>query len=316
MAEVVAEFIKKYVKVTNRSWQETERIFQREVIPVLGKKLITEVTRADVLALIDGIAERGTGYMANKTLAVVRKFWNWCLEKGKVEVSPVAHIKAPGKEVSRDRVLSDEEIGCVWIACDGMGWPFGLLYKLLLITGQRLREAAEMRWTDIDLGKKIWTVPRKKTKSDRLNVVPLSSLALEVLGQVPRIGGEYVFSTTTRSPISGFSKGKARLDMLILEVRRESAIEAGADPTAIPEWPEWRVHDLRRTVASGMARFRVEPWVVEKVLNHATGQLSGVAGVYNRWGYIDEKATALATWARHVEGIIRPISDNVVQLHG
>jgi integrase len=222
--------------------------------------------------------------MANRVLAAVRRFWNWCLEQGKAEASPVASIKAPAKESSRDRVLSEDEIRRIWSACDQMGWPFGLLIQLLLVTGQREDEVAGMRWSDIDLKSGVWTLAREMSKSDRLNQVPLPSLALQILEALPRTGA-LVFSTTGSTPVSGFSKAKARCDCL-------SGVEG------------WRFHDLRRTVASGMARLKVEPWVVEKVLNHQTGQLSGVAGVYNRWGYLDEKREALEKWAMNLGGLL------------
>jgi integrase len=196
----------------------------------------------------------------------------------------VASIKAPARESSRDRVLSEEEIGRIWSACEGMGWPFGPLIQLLLVTGQREDEVAGMRWSDIDLKSCVWTLPREMSKSDRLNQVPLPLLALQILEALPRTG-ELVFSTTGTTPVSGFSKAKKRCDRL-------SGVES------------WRFHDLRRTVASGMAKLKVEPWVVEKVLNHQTGQLSGVAGVYNRWGYLDEKREALERWATHLKRVM------------
>lgn len=315
VGEAVTEFIEKYARRKNRSWRETERIFAHYVVTRWGDRPLPSITRADVVAMLDEIIDGGAPYMANRVLATVRKFWNWCLEKGRTESSPVAHVKAPGKEISRDRVLADTEIGAIWSANDDLGWPFGPLVKILLITGQRLNEVAGMRWADIDFDRSVWTLPREQTKADRLHEVPLSALAQEVLAGVPRIGGEYVFSTTGRSPVTGFSKAKARLDTLIWLARQKTATVAGADPDAVTSLPAWRLHDLRRTVASGMARLRIEPWVVEKVLNHATGQLSGVAGVYNRWGYADEKRDALGAWARHLENLIRPSVTNVIELH-
>jgi integrase len=312
--EAVAEFIEKYARPKNRSWRDTERIFSRFVIARWGDRLLPSITRADVIAMLDEIVDGGAPYMANRVLAAIRKFWNWCLEKGKTETSPVAHIKAPGREKSRDRVLADNEINVIWSASDDLGWPFGPLIKILLITGQRLREVAGMRWVDVDLDRNVWTLPREQTKADRLHEVPLSPLAREVLAGVPRIGGEYVFSTTGRSPVSGFSKAKARLDTLILRAEQDGKCESGANPSLSMDLAPWRLHDLRRTVASGMARLRIDPWVVEKVLNHATGQLSGVAGVYNRWGYFDEKRDALVAWSRHLETLIRPGVSNVIEL--
>jgi integrase len=279
--EAVQEFIAQYVRPRNRSWRETERIFYRYVLPLWGKRLLPSITRSDVADLLNGIAANGAPYMANRVLAAIRRFWNWCLEQGKAEASPVAHVKAPGREVSRDRILTDEEIQRFWLACEQMGWPFGPLFQLLLVLGQREDEIAGMRWTDVDLARGVWTLPREASKSDRLNRVPLPALALQILEQLPRTDRDLVFSTTGSTPVSGFSKAKKRCDQL-------SSVSG------------WRLHDLRRTVASGMARLKVEPWVVEKVLNHQTGQLSGVAGVYNRWGYFDEKQEALERWANHL----------------
>jgi integrase len=314
VGEAVAEFIEKYARPKNRSWRDTERIFSRFVIARWGDRLLPSITRADVIAMLDEIVDGGAPYMANRVLAAIRKFWNWCLEKGKTETSPVAHIKAPGKEKSRDRVLADNEINVIWSASDDLGWPFGPLIKILLITGQRLREVAGMRWVDLDLDRGVWTLPREQTKADRLHEVPLSPFAQEVLAQIPHIGGDYVFSTTGYSPVSGFSKAKARLDTLILRAEQDGKCESDANPSLSMDLAPWRLHDLRRTVASGMARLRIDPWVVEKVLNHATGQLSGVAGVYNRWGYFDEKRDALVAWSRHLETLIRPGVSNVIEL--
>jgi integrase len=282
--EAVREFIVQYVKPRNRSWRETERIFNRYVLPVWGERLLPSITRSDVADLLNEIAAGGAPYMANRVLAAVRRFWNWCLEQGKAETSPAANVKAPAREVSRDRILSDDEIRSLWVGCDRMGWPFGPLFQLLLVLGQREDEIAGMRWSDVDLAHGVWTLPREASKSDRLNRVPLPALARQILEQLPRTGSELVFSTTGSTPVSGFSKAKKRCDQL-------SGVTG------------WRLHDLRRTVASGMARLKVEPWVVEKVLNHQTGQLSGVAGVYNRWGYFDEKQEALERWATSLQRI-------------
>jgi integrase len=283
--EAATEFIDQYVKPRNRSWREIERIFNYYVLPAWAERLLPTITRSDVAELLNVIVARGAPYMANRVLAAIRRFWNWCLEQGKAEVSPVANIKAPGREISRDRVLSDTEIKVFWKACDQMGWPFGSLFQLLLLLSQREDEVAGMRWSDVDLTRGVWTQPREASKSDRLNQVPLPSLALRILKQLPRDGGDLVFSTTGATPVSGFSKAKRRCDQL-------SGIT------------NWRLHDLRRTAASGMARLRVDPWVVEKVLNHQTGQLSGVAGVYNRWGYLDEKQEALGKWAGYLSELL------------
>ena len=196
-------------------------------------------------------------------------------------INPAAGVKPPAVEKSRDRVLSEDEIKAFWTGCDKLGWPFGPAFKLMLVTGQRRDEVAGIRWDDLNIENALWTLSRTQTKSDRLHEVPLSSLALEIIQSVPRTG-EHVFTTNGRTPISGFSKAKRELD--------EAAKLA-----------DWRIHDLRRTVASGMARIGVAPHVIEKVLNHAGGQISGVAAIYNRHGYADEKAGALDAWSRVIQ---------------
>jgi integrase len=283
--EAARDFVEHYAKPRNRSWRETERIFERYVFPDWGERLLPSITRGDVAALLAGIASRGAPYMANRVLSAIRRFWNWCLEQGKLETSPVASVKAPSREVSRDRVLSDEEICAFWAATEDMGWPFGALFQLLLITGQREDEVAGMRWSDLDFDRSLWTLPREISKSDRLNQVPLPSLAMDILKRLPQTESTLVFSTTETTPVSGFSKAKKRCDQL-------SGLTG------------WRLHDLRRTAASGMARLKVEPWIVEKVLNHQTGQLSGIAGVYNRWCYLNEKREALERWQRHLDRLL------------
>ncbi len=292
--KVIREFIERHAKPKTRKWRETERMFEMHVLPKWGSRPIEAIARRDVNDLLDDIIDQGKPYSANKVLSHVRRLFNWCVERDILDATPVAKVKAPAKEVSRDRVLSDDEIRTVWRAWDAMGWPFGQAFKLLLATGQRRDEVATMRWSNIDPQGRVWTLPRESTKSDRLHEVPLSPLAIEILEAVPRLG-DYVFTTTGDTPISGFSKAKRRSD-------------------ALSDVGDWRLHDLRRSCASGMARLGIAPHVVEKVLNHASGTISVVAAVYNRHGYTEEKQAALNTCARALQAIIRPTDDKVVQL--
>jgi len=275
---IVAEFITRYAKPRNRRWMESERILLREFVAVFGQKDIRDVTRADILEIMDSAVERGAHYSANRTLSNVRKLYNWCIERGIVEKNPIVGLKAPTKEVSRDRVLDDGEISAVLRACRNDTYPFRQFAPMLLATGQRRGEMAHMRWSEIDLDNKIWVIPTERSKNGKPHVVPLSAYALTLLNEIPRfLDCDFVFTTTRRSPISGFSKALRRL------------WEAtGAT--------DWRLHDLRRTAASGMARASVPPHVVEKVLNHISGTISGVAAVYNRYAYDPEKRAALEDW--------------------
>jgi integrase len=306
--KVAEQFIRRYAKPKNRGWHRQQVDLAREFTPHWGKRPIDTITRRDVLDALDRISDRVSALCANRQLALIRKLFNWCLERGILETSPAANVKPPGREVSRDRVLSDDEIRSVWICCDAVGHPFGPIFKLLLVTAQRREEVGRMRWADIDLGKGSWTIPRERSKNDVANEVPLSPLALAIIEELPRFAGEAsVFAAANGSgrPASGYSKAKLRLDRMIA-ARRASE--------ALPEMPEWWLHDLRRTGASGMAQLGVPPHVIERVLNHISGSQAGVAGIYNRYGYLPEKRQALDAWSRSVEDIVRSGSRNVVQL--
>ena len=165
---------------------------------------------------------------------------------------------------SRDRVLDDDELRLVWQAADKIGWPFGPLIQLLTLTGQRRDEVGQMQWSEINIKKQLWTLPRERVKTDQPHEVPLSTAAIGILKSLPRSRG-FVFSTNGRTPASGFSKAKRRIDALLP-----------------PDMAPWRLHDLRRTVASGMARLNINLPVIEKVLAHSSGSFAGIVGVYQR----------------------------------
>lgn len=281
---VCAEFIRLHAQTRNKSWREAERILHREFVSVFGQRDIREIKRFDVLEIMDAAVARGSAYQANRILAHIRKLFNWCLERGIIDVNPIVGLKAPTKEQSRDRVLDDDEIVRLLKACRNEAYPFRQFVPMLLATAQRRSEVAEMRWTEVDFDAKEWVIPAERCKNGKAHVVPLSAFALAVLSEVPRfLNSDYIFTTTRKSPISGFSK-------LLRRVYEAS------------ETSGWRLHDLRRTAASNMARASVAPHVVEKVLNHVSGTISGVAAVYNRYGYDDEKRDALEQWGRLLEG--------------
>lgn len=278
------------IKGRNRSWRETERIFKTHVLPRWGKRQIDDVTRADIIEALDEIAVSAP-YMANATMRQMRRFFNWCVEKDILQSTPMAGVKLPHRETSRDRVLTDEELAELWAVWDTMPYPFGPFFKLAALTAQRREEVATMRWEHINLAEKIWSLPREFTKSDRAHDVPLSERAVAVLESLPRQSSGLVFSTNNKTSVSGFSKAKRKCDE---QIKSQRAKTEGS-----PMQP-WRIHDLRRTAASGMARLGTAPHVVEKVLNHTSGEISGVGAVYNRYGFDSEKRTALDAWSVHV----------------
>ena len=218
-------------------------------------------------------------------LSTLSTFFGWVAKRKRlIEMSPCS-VHRPETPRARDRVLSDAEIRIFWKACDAVSAPFSQALKLLLITGCRLSEVSQMRRGELSEDGSIWTIPGARTKNHRAHVVPLPPLARSILATVKPVSNEFVFSTTGRSPISGWARFKARLD-------------------AKMEAPPWRLHDLRRTCATGMAEIGIAPHIVEAALNHVSGARAGVAGTYNRAAYAQDKRQALEQWAAHIQCLL------------
>lgn len=300
--DVAPLFVEKHAKRKAGSlWAaETERLLRVEILPALGAKRIGEITKTNVHDLLDGIVDRGSPTTANRALAVLKKLGNWSVERGIVTTSPFAGIKPPAPERSRDRVLSDDEVRLAWGAFESVGEPFGLMGKLLILTGARLREIAEATWAEVDLASKTLTVAKERSKNRVAHEIPLSDKAVDIVAAVRRIGDKkdgFVFTTNGRTPVSGFSRAKELTDKAMLASMREADERAEA-PAG------WVFHDLRRTSASGMAGLGIPPHVVEAVLNHRSGTIRGVAAVYNRYTYAAEKRAALDRWAARLAQIV------------
>ena len=313
MENVAAVFVEKHAqRKAGALWAaETERLLRVEIIPKLGARRLNEVTKAHTHDLLDEIVERGSPTTANRALAVLKKLGNWSVERGIIAVSPFAGIKPPAPERARDRVLSNDELSVAWRAFETVGWPFGDIAKLLLLIGARRDEVAEGRWSEIDLDVKTWTIARERSKNGVAHEIPLSDKAVEILQSLPRIGDKkdsFIFSTTVRTAVSGFSRAKEQIDEAILAALQE------VDEHAVVPAP-WVFHDLRRTAASGMAGLGIAPHVVEAILGHRSGTIRGVAAVYNRYSYAVEKRAALDAWARRLEAIVSgEAASNVVDL--
>ncbi len=315
--EAVEVFIQRYAKQKNRSWKEVERVFNYYIIPKIGDRPLPSITPADIHDVLDALMDAGHPYMANRVFAHTRKFFNWCSERHWITDPPTKNMSRPAHEETRDRILDSGEIRRLWQGCDGLGWPFGPHFKLLLVTGQRRNEVAGMKWDHLDLDNKLWTLPKEVSKAKRQHEVPLSPMAMQILESAPK-DGKYVFSTTGETPISGFSRAKKRCDELIAanQLRKAGKIKWTDKMLAQNLLPAWRIHDIRRTVASGMAEIGIAPHVIEKVLNHSTGQISGVAAVYNRHTYLREKTDALNAWSKALKAIVQPdeVEKNIVNL--
>ncbi|AWI58993.1 tyrosine-type recombinase/integrase [Sinorhizobium fredii] len=307
--KILDDFLARHVDVKNResSAKESRRLIDVELRPRWKERKIQTITRREIINLLDEIVDRGAATTANRVHALVRKFFNWAIERDIISASPVANVKAPSPEISRDRVLSHDEIRLVWKASEKIGWPFGPMLKLLLLTGQRRDEVAAAARPEFDLSEKaLWTIPKERAKNGVAHAVPLAPAALDLIKALPVVDGKakLLLSTTGETPISGFSRAKESLDAAMLEIAREEASERGDDLEDVTVSP-WRLHDLRRTCASGMASLGQPVHVVEAVLNHKSGTIKGVAAVYNRYDYADEKRRALCAWASLVESITR-----------
>ncbi|MES0176883.1 tyrosine-type recombinase/integrase [Mesorhizobium sp. M0006] len=282
-----------------------------------GDKRIQDITRRDIREHLEKLAATAP-IGANRTFAELRKFFNWTVGKDILTASPMTDLQAPSEENnSRNRILtrrkevpgsSDNELRWLWQACkayDGAAGrgPFGLFLQLLVMTGQRRSEVAEMTWGEIDMEAAEWTIPAARSKNGEPHVVPLSKQALAILRAVPRIKSKagYVFTTSGESPISGFSRMKLRVDKLMAKSAGETKIA------------DWTLHDIRRTVAAGMQRLGVRMEVTEKVLNHKSGSFRGIAAIYQVDDYADEKRAALDVWGRFVMELVEgKAAQNVV----
>lgn len=297
VASVIDLFMRRHAS-RNRRGDDVRAMFRREIMDKWGQRQIQFIAKRDVIEVLDAIVDRGSPVTANRLRAHLNTLFGWAKGRDIIQANPLEGIKPPAPETPRDRVLTDTEIKLFWEACDGLGYPFGPIYRLLLLTGQRLREVAEMEWREIDGDN--WTLPQARAKNADQHDVPLSAEAKAIVDDLPRVG-RYLFTTTGKTPVSGFTRAKERVDKLMSE--------ATEDPI-----PPFTIHDLRRTAATGMAGLRFPPHVVEAVLNHRSGTRRGVAGIYNRYSYADEKRDALAAWARHVMQLVEGKPTNVITM--
>jgi len=281
--DLVELFIREHVSKT-RSAREISRLLHREVTPSWGMRSIHEISKRQVIELVTEVAARGTPSAANKLLKVVKTFFGWCVGRAILDISPAKGLAAPAREAARDRVLDDDELARIVRAAQQIDGPYGGIVELLALTGQRREEVAQLTWDEIDLASRTWTLPASRTKNGRPHIVHLSQEAFAVLKRTPAVG-EFVFSLSGTKPFQSFSAAKRELDKL-----------SGVS--------DWRLHDLRRTCVSGMARLGVPPHVADKVLNHQSGTISGVAAVYQRHEFLAERKDALERWSAHLTWLL------------
>jgi integrase len=317
-AALVEDFVREKLP-TERRGRNAELHLRGVFLPRWGDRPVTEITPADVKAIVREVKAEGKPTQAHALLATVRRLFNWAIEQDDygLEHSPCDHIKAKsliGQLRSRSRVLSDDEIRAFWRACDRLDYPRGAIGKLILLTGARHREAAWAPWSEFDLAGAMWKVDAKRFKSAFDHLVPLSPDALQLLQSLPRFrAGSYLFSVNLgRTPTEIDERVKPKLDCHMLRTLRAMARIRGEDLSAVVLKP-WVIHDLRRTVRTHLAALRVPDHVAEMVLGHGR---KGLQRVYDLHRYETELREALTLWAARLRSILEPPPANVVPLRG
>lgn len=271
-----------------RSFEETRRNLLKHWAS-LHETPITAVTRASVSQILETIGRNSGPIASNRARAALSAVFSYAMKMGLVDHNAVVGSIKAGDERHRDRVLTDPEVKHIWQALKDDS--YGRIVRILLLTGQRREEVANMRWPEIDLKHALWTLPGERTKNRRAHEVPLSPPVVTILEQIPRILARDLVFGARGGGYSGWSKSKAFLDE---RMKKNNQLIS-----------DWRLHDLRRTAATGMANIGSPPHIVEAVLNHISGTRAGVAGIYNRATYRQEKREALDLWANHVSKIAK-----------
>jgi len=278
---------------------EARRIIGAEFVKRWDRRPIVDILPEEVAAAIRAIVNRGAPYQAHNALGYIRRLFSWaigCHEFG-IDASPVERLSPKdliGKREARERILTDTELRAVWGAAADMGYPYGPLFKLLILKGQREREVADMSWSEVEFDQAMWTIPATRMKGDRAHEIPLCRDALALLRSLPRFSaGDFVFTTTGGTkPVNGFSQAKARMDRL-------SGVSG------------WKIHDLRRTMRTHLSALPVQDMVRELVIAHAR---PGLHKVYDQHSYQDEKRECLRLWEQRLKGIVEPKMATVADL--
>jgi integrase len=290
------DLFEKRCLVNMRSGREARQIIDRELMPTWKDRPIAAITRGDVFERVEGLIDRGSPESARRLFSIIRRFFNWAISRGTfgIDRSPCDRLRPAdlvGKQPSRSRILTDDELRALWAVTERMGYPFGPVLRLLMLTGLRRTEVAEACWFELDLHKAIFTIPNERMKSDTAFTIPLTTEMMAVIQALPRIdGGEFLFTSgkVGDRPVSGFSQMKKKLNRLM------AATGAGTD---------WTVHDIRRTFRTHLSALPVPggDLVRELMLAHAK---PGLHRVYDQFGYLEERREGYRLWNDRLMQII------------
>jgi integrase len=257
---------------------------------------IADITQADVAARLSAITRQHSANTSAAARRQVAAMFRWSMQEGIVQLNPVFGTRPPARPQERERVLAGAELAAVWNAANSDD-DFDRVVRLLILTGARREEVGGLRWSELDLETGTWALPAERAKNDHAHTITLPAAALDIIATVPNRGRNHLFGG---HPIRGFTSWHRS------KVVFDKRLGASVRP--------WRLHDLRRSVATGMIDISVEPHVVEAVLNHQSGHRSGVAGIYNRSTYAPQIKTALLRWADHVIALAEGRATNVAVL--
>ena len=305
VSQLVSEYIEKWAKPRKRTWEEDARMLSKDVIPQFGKRKAKDIKRRDIVLLMDRIVERGSPITANRTLRVIKKMFSFAVKRGVLDASPCMEIDPPAKENQRERVLTEEEIKMFWFGLDKakMSDATKLVLRLLLITAQRKGEVSQAEWSEIDLRNMWWTIPKERSKNERIHRVPLSPMAVDIFRQakIRRLGdSKWVFPSSKGQPITPRSISRA--------IRNNSEKKSSDSHKHTPPYGDFfeidhfTPHDLRRTATSMMTSAGISEFDVSKVLNHTVQSVTNKH--YNHYSYDKEKQKALGIWERKLTTIL------------
>lgn len=302
---LIEEYIEKWAKPRKRSWKEDQRLLDRDVKPIWGKRKAKDITKRDVVILLEDIVKRGAPIAANRAFACIRRMFNFAVERDIITGTPCTTIKAPSKENQRDRCLTTEEIKAFWHALETapMSATTKIALKLQLVTAQRKGEILGAEWSEINLETGWWVIPDSKAKNGVHHRVALSTLAITLINELKKLSGKsrWLFpSDTNKSHMRGESIGKA--------VRRSDEQVFGK-----AKIKHFTPHDLRRTAATHMTEMGISRLVVSKILNHVD---SSITAIYDRHSYDAEKRNALEAWSKKLGQLIdsEQLTDNIISL--
>lgn len=298
----LSEMFMEWAKKNKKSWEEDQRIINKDILPMLGSLKVQDVKKKDILAIIDKVVARGATVTANRTLACIRKMLNFAVERDIIEVSPCHSVKMPSKESPRDRVLTQDEIMTFWQGLDNdkvaMSKETKLALRLVLATAQRKGEILEAEWSEIDMQNRWWTIPKEKAKNGLSHRVPLSDKTIELLNELKVLTGEYKYILPNRD-----DKEKHLTEWVLSGAINKNFEHIGVVVKFTP-------HDLRRTAVSHMTSMGISRFIVKKILNHAD---KDVTAVYDRHSYDKEKRFALDAWGAELSRILdKEKSSNVL----